>query len=72
VINGIGELHLRLVLERMKNRGVQVDTQPPKIAYKETVSLNAEGHHRHKKQTGARTVRRGFPARRADGARGGI
>ena len=32
VINGLGELHLRLVLERMKNRGLQVDTKPPKIA----------------------------------------
>src|SRR5439155_21501987 len=36
VINGLGELHLRLVLERMKNRGLQVDTKPPKIAYRET------------------------------------
>ncbi|HEY1628979.1 MAG TPA: elongation factor G, partial [Tepidisphaeraceae bacterium] len=52
VINGIGELHLRLVLERMKNRGLQVDTKPPKIAYRETITANAEGHHRHKKQTG--------------------
>jgi len=34
VVNGIGELHLRLVLERMKNRGLHVDTKPPKIAYK--------------------------------------
>ncbi len=52
VINGLGELHLRLVLERMKNRGLQVDTKPPKIAYRETITTNAEGHHRHKKQTG--------------------
>ncbi|HSZ54729.1 MAG TPA: elongation factor G [Tepidisphaeraceae bacterium] len=52
VINGLGELHLRLVLERLKNRGIQVDTKPPKIAYRETVLSNAEGHHRHKKQTG--------------------
>lgn len=52
VINGLGELHLRLVLERMKNRGVQVDTKPPKIAYRETILQKAEGHHRHKKQTG--------------------
>jgi elongation factor G len=52
VINGIGELHLRLVLERLKNRGVQVDTKPPKIAYRETIQVKAEGHHRHKKQTG--------------------
>jgi len=52
VINGLGELHLRLVLEKMKNRGLQVDTKPPKIAYRETITQNAEGHHRHKKQTG--------------------
>jgi elongation factor G len=52
VINGIGELHLRLALERMKNRGLHVDTKPPKIAYRETITINAEGHHRHKKQTG--------------------
>jgi elongation factor G len=52
VINGIGELHLRLMLERLKNRGLQVETKPPKIAYRETISQNAEGHHRHKKQTG--------------------
>ncbi|HMB95201.1 MAG TPA: GTP-binding protein, partial [Tepidisphaeraceae bacterium] len=52
VINGVGELHLRLILERMRNRGLQVDTKPPKIAYRETITMNAEGHHRHKKQTG--------------------
>jgi elongation factor G len=52
VIHGLGELHLRLVLERLKNRGLEVDTKPPKIAYKETVTTKAEGHHRHKKQTG--------------------
>jgi elongation factor G len=52
VINGLGELHLRLVLEHMANRGLHVDTKPPKIAYKETISTSAEGHHRHKKQTG--------------------
>ncbi len=52
VISGLGELHLRLLLERMKNRGVQVDTKPPKIAYRETITASADGHHRHKKQTG--------------------
>lgn len=52
VISGLGELHLRLVLERLKNRGIEVETKPPKIAYKETITLKAEGHHRHKKQTG--------------------
>ncbi|MBV8781556.1 MAG: elongation factor G [Phycisphaerae bacterium] len=52
VINGLGELHLRIVLERLKNRGLHVDTKPPKIAYRETIVGSAEGHHRHKKQTG--------------------
>ncbi len=52
VINGLGELHLRLMLEKLGNRGLHVDTKPPKIAYRETIQLTAEGHHRHKKQTG--------------------
>jgi elongation factor G len=52
VISGIGELHLRLILERLRNRGLHVDAKPPKIAYRETILNTAEGHHRHKKQTG--------------------
>jgi elongation factor G len=52
VINGLGELHLRLILEKLANRGLHVDTKPPKIAYRETITTSAEGHHRHKKQTG--------------------
>jgi elongation factor G len=52
VISGLGELHLRLVLERLEARGLHVDTKPPKIPYKETILGKAEGHHRHKKQTG--------------------
>ncbi|HEV8378743.1 MAG TPA: elongation factor G [Tepidisphaeraceae bacterium] len=52
VIYGLGELHLRLILERLKNRGLEVETKPPKIAYKETIMAKADGHHRHKKQTG--------------------
>ncbi|MFI4915181.1 MAG: elongation factor G, partial [Phycisphaerales bacterium JB060] len=53
VLRGLGEMHLRVMLERMKNQyGVEVNTHQPKIAYKETVTANAEGHHRHKKQSG--------------------
>ncbi|MCC6681110.1 MAG: elongation factor G [Phycisphaeraceae bacterium] len=53
VIRGMGELHLRVVLERLKNLyHVEVDTKLPKIAYRETITTKAEGHHRHKKQTG--------------------
>lgn len=53
VLRGIGELHVRLVLERMREEfGLEVQTHPPKIAYRETVTRRAEGHCRHKKQTG--------------------
>jgi elongation factor G len=53
VIRGLSDLHLRLMLDRLKERyGVEVKTRPPRIAYRETVSAKAEGHHRHKKQTG--------------------
>jgi len=53
VIHGIGELHLRVMLEKMKNRfNLEVTTKPPKIAYRETITAKAEGHYRHKKQTG--------------------
>ncbi|HQY87181.1 MAG TPA: elongation factor G [Tepidisphaeraceae bacterium] len=52
VITGMGELHLRFVLERLDARGLHVETKPPKIAYKETILGKAEGHYRHKKQTG--------------------
>jgi len=53
VISGVGELHLRVILEKLKDRyGVEVDTKPPKIAYRETIRGKSQGHHRHKKQTG--------------------
>ncbi|MDP7295991.1 MAG: elongation factor G [Gammaproteobacteria bacterium] len=53
VLRGLGELHLRLVLERMKDDfDIEVLTHPPKISYRETVTRKAEGHYRHKKQTG--------------------
>lgn len=53
VIHGLGELHLRIMLERMKERyNVEVETRPPRIPYRETITAPAEGHHRHKKQTG--------------------
>ena len=53
VIRGLGELHMRVMLERMKSRyHVEVSTTPPRIAYRETVTRPAEGHYRHKKQTG--------------------
>jgi len=53
VIRGLGEVHLKTKLERMAQQyKVDVDTRPPRIPYRETIAANAEGHHRHKKQSG--------------------
>ncbi len=53
VIYGLGELHLRTLLERLQEVfKFEVNTSPPKIAYRETITAPAEGHHRHKKQSG--------------------
>lgn len=53
VVRGLGELHLRHMLERLADQyKLAVVTRPPKIAYRETIGTAAEGHYRHKKQTG--------------------
>ncbi|MFK7883722.1 MAG: elongation factor G [Phycisphaerales bacterium] len=53
VLSGLGELHLRVVIGKFKDQyGIELLTAPPRIAYKETITGKAEGHHRHKKQTG--------------------
>jgi len=53
VLRGLGELHLRSVFERMASQfKLEIDTRPPRVPYRETVTAKAEGHHRHKKQTG--------------------
>src|SRR5512139_868009 len=53
VLYGLGDLHLRVMLQRLTDRyGVAVKTSPPSIPYRETITRPAEGHCRHKKQTG--------------------
>jgi elongation factor G len=53
IVYGLGELHLRVLLERLREvYKFEVNTRPPRIAYRETITAKAEGHHRHKKQTG--------------------
>ena len=53
IVYGLGELHLRVLLDRLRETyRFEVNTHPPRIAYRETISGRAEGHHRHKKQTG--------------------
>jgi elongation factor G len=53
IVYGLGDVHLRVLLDRLRETyRFEVDTRPPRIAYRETITANAEGHHRHKKQTG--------------------
>ena len=53
VVYGLGEQHLRIMLERLTDvHKCDVATRPPRIAYRETITALAEGHFRHKKQTG--------------------
>jgi elongation factor G len=55
VMSGQGDTHLDIVVERLKRKfGVEVETETPKIAYRETISGTAEAQGRHKKQTGGR------------------
>jgi len=53
VIQGMGELHLEVYLERMRREhGVELTTGAPQVAYRETISRRAEFDYLHKKQTG--------------------
>ena len=53
IVYGLGDLHLRVLLERLRDvHKFEVSTRPPRIAYRETITAPAEGHHRHKKQSG--------------------
>ena len=53
VMHGMSELHLKIIEERLaKREKVHIDTHQPKIPYRETVMGAAEGHYRHKKQSG--------------------
>ncbi|MFO0895835.1 MAG: elongation factor G [Pirellulales bacterium] len=55
VITGTSELHLQLILERLKRRDkVEMITHAPKVPYRETIQANADGSYRHKKQSGGR------------------
>lgn len=53
VASGLGDLHLRTTIEKMENHfKLKVITKEPKIPYRETITAKAEGHYRHKKQSG--------------------
>jgi elongation factor G len=53
VMRGLGEMHLKVMLEKMAQQyKVDLETRPPSIAFRETIAARADGHCRHKKQTG--------------------
>ena len=53
IIEGMGELHLDVYVERMKREyGAEVSTGNPRVAYRETITQRAEFNYTHKKQTG--------------------
>jgi len=53
VMRGLGEMHLKTVLDKMASQyKVELDSKPPSIPFRETIGARAEGHSRHKKQTG--------------------
>ena len=53
IIEGMGELHLDIYVERMKREyGAEVSTGNPRVAYRETITQRAEFNYTHKKQTG--------------------
>ena len=53
VIRGLGDMHLKAKLARMASQyKLEVDTKPPRIPYRETITAPAEAMYRHKKQSG--------------------
>jgi elongation factor G len=55
VITGMSELHLTVIRERLARRDkLEVDTKEPKIPFRETIQIKAEGSYRHRKQSGGR------------------
>jgi elongation factor G len=55
VISGMGELHLEIIVDRMKREfGVQANVGKPQVAYRETISVPAEVRHRFVRQTGGK------------------
>ena len=55
VLWGMGDMHLEVTLEHIKNRSnVEMTHHTPSVAYKETITGSGEGHYKHKKQSGGR------------------
>ena len=55
IVSGMGELHLEIIVDRMKREfGVEATTGKPQVAYRETVQGTSDVEYKHIKQTGGR------------------
>ena len=55
ILEGLGGLHIDVILDRFKRKfGIEAETKPPRIPYRETVTGKSDGKYRYKKQTGGR------------------
>ncbi len=55
IISGMGELHLEILVDRLKREfGVAADVGRPEVAYRETGTIDVQGHYKHVKQSGGR------------------
>lgn len=55
LVTGMSPMHLEITFQRLHRRhGVDVEQGPPTIPYRETITVPAEGHHKHRKQSGGR------------------
>lgn len=52
VLEGMGDVHVDVAIRRAAQLGVHLETGVPKVPYRETITRTAQGHHRHKKQSG--------------------
>ncbi len=54
LLHGMGELHLEVVLDKLREKHVEVELKKPRIHFRETITRTAQGQGKYKKQTGGR------------------
>ncbi len=55
IVAGLSQMHVEVIVDRLRDRfGVELNLQPPRVPYQETIRGSAKAHGRHKKQTGGR------------------
>ena len=55
IVAGLSQVHVEVIVDRLRDRfGVEVELKPPRVPYRETIRASANGHGRHKKQSGGR------------------